>query len=531
MSGDPRVAPHRPVVLIILDGFGVYKDYPGNAVRLANTPNVDRWMRDFPYTEMAASGRDVGLPAGQMGNSEVGHLNLGAGFIVDQWITRLDKAIEDGSFFENPALVGAVEYARESGKALHLLGLLGNGGVHASDNHLRALLKLARDRGLTRVFVHPFTDGRDTPPDSARGFVRHLEAYLAELGTGAIATVSGRYYAMDRDKRWERVHKAYSAVVEGVGNTAPSASAAIEASYAAGVTDEFILPTVITGPDGGPTATICDGDAVIYFNFRNDRARELTRALLDPAFDGFPRPTRPTGLHYVTMVTYDDDFAPWVRVAFPPQDVTEPIAAVISKHGRAQFHSAETEKYPHVTFFFNGGREEPFPGEERALIPSPKVATYDLQPEMSAPGVTDAVVGAIESGRFDFVIVNFANPDMVGHTGVLKAAIAACETADACAARVVAATLAQGGALLITADHGNAEVMIDEATGGPHTAHTTNPVPVWLISPEGDPLRSVTLRRGGRLADVAPTLLQLMGLPLAPAMTGTSLIAGDATTH
>lgn len=528
MSGV-TVQPHRPVVLMVLDGWGIGKDYPGNAVKLANTPNADRWTRELPYTELAASGRDVGLPSGQMGNSEVGHLNLGAGFIVDQWITRLDKAIEDGSFFTNPTLVDVVTYAKRQHTALHLLGLLGNGGVHASDNHLRAVLKLAHDHGLSRVFVHPFTDGRDTPPDSARGFIRDLDAYLTALGTGRVATVSGRYYAMDRDRRWERVVKAYDAIVAGEGPTAPSAGAAIEASYAAGVTDEFVVPTVLTESGGAPVATIRDGDAVIFTNFRNDRARELTRALLDPAFTGFPRRVWPRELHYVTMVEYDPLFAPWARVAFAPHDVTTPLADVIATHGRKQFHSAETEKYPHVTFFFNGGREAPFPGEDRILIPSPKVATYDLQPAMSAPPVARAVVEALESGQYDFVIVNFANPDMVGHTGVLRAAIAACETVDRCAEQVVEATLKMGGVALVTADHGNAEIMIDEATGGPHTAHTTSPVPVWLISPPGDPLRGVTLRRGGRLADVAPTLLHLLGLPRAPEMTGTSLIAGDTT--
>jgi 2,3-bisphosphoglycerate-independent phosphoglycerate mutase len=526
MAGGLDLGRHRPVALIILDGFGIYKPYPGNAVRLAQTPNVDRWNAEFPHTEMAASGRDVGLPTGQMGNSEVGHLNLGAGFIVDQWITRLDKAIEDGSFFANEALVGAIEHARASGGALHLLGLLGNGGVHASDNHLRAVLKLAHDRGLSRVFVHPLTDGRDTPPDSARGFVRDLEQYLAALGTGRIATISGRYYAMDRDKRWDRVALAYNALVASDGPTAPSASAALDASQAAGITDEFVKPTVIVGDDGRSIAAIRDGDAVIFTNFRNDRARELTHALVDPDFAGFPRSIVPRELYYVTMVEYEAGLP--VRVAFAPHDVQEPIAAVIAAHNLRQFHTAETEKYPHVTFFFNGGREEPFPGEERTLIPSPKdVKTYDEKPEMSAYGVADAAVAAVESGRFDFIIVNFANPDMVGHTGVLAAAIKACETADICAGRLVDAILKAGGAALITADHGNAEVMIDEQTGGPFTAHTTNPVPVWLASPPGDPLRQVTLRTGGRLADVAPTLLHLLHLPLTPAMTGTSLIAGD----
>lgn len=524
MSEGTQRGRHRPVALIIMDGFGIYKPYPGNAVRLAHTPNVARWNAEFPHAEMVASGRDVGLPTGQMGNSEVGHLNLGAGFVVDQWITRLDKAIEDGSFFDNPALIGAVEHARAHGTALHLLGLLGNGGVHASDAHLRAVLKLAHDRGLDRVFIHPFTDGRDTPPDSARGFVRDLEASLRELGTGRIATISGRYYAMDRDKRWDRVQLAYAALVAGQGATAPSAEAALDAAHAAGITDEFLKPTAIIDLAGQPIATIRDNDAVIFTNFRNDRARELTHALLDDDFPGFARPAVPRHLHYVTMTEYEEGLP--VRVAFPPHDVREPIAAVIAEHGLKQFHTAETEKYPHVTFFFNGGRETPFPGEERVLIPSPKVATYDLQPEMSGPGVADAAVAAINSGQYDFIIVNFANPDMVGHTGVLAAAIAACETADTCAGRVVDAILAAGGAALITADHGNAEVMIDEATGGPHTAHTTNPVPVWLASPPGDPLRRATLRAGGRLADVAPTLLGLLGLPPAGDMTGKNLIEG-----
>ncbi len=523
MTSGVRQGRHRPVALIILDGFGVYKPYPGNAVRLAHTPNVTRWNAEFPHTEMAASGRDVGLPIGQMGNSEVGHLNLGAGFIVDQWITRLDKAVEDGSFFANEALRGAIAHAREKGTALHILGLLGNGGVHASDIHLRAVLKLAHDQGLTRVFLHPFTDGRDTAPDSARGFLHDLEGYLAELGTGRIASLCGRYYAMDRDKRWDRVARAYAAVALGEGPTAPSAAAALEAAYAAGQTDEFVAPTVIVGDDGAALAPLADGDAVIFTNFRNDRARELTHALVDPAFDGFPRARVPHDLYYVTLTEYQAGLP--VRIAFPAQDIAEPIAAVVAAHGLTQYHAAETEKYPHVTFFFNGGREAPFPGEERGLVPSPKVATYDLQPEMSAAGVADEVVAAVESERFAFIIVNFANPDMVGHSGVLAATITACEVADAQAARVVDAILAHGGAALITADHGNAEMKIDEQTGKPLTAHTTNPVPVWLASPVGDPLRHIRLRTGGRLADVTPTLLEFLELPLAPAMTGTSLIA------
>ncbi len=518
------VAKHRPVALIILDGFGVYKPYPGNAVRLAHTPHVAAWDATFPRTELAASGRDVGLPTGQMGNSEVGHLNLGAGFVVDQWITRLDKAIEDGSFFLNPTLIGAIEHAKAHGTALHLLGLLGNGGVHASDAHLRAVLQLAHDRGLPRVFVHPFTDGRDTPPDSARGFVRDLEAYMASLGTGRIATISGRYYAMDRDHRWERVALAYAALAEGRGAAVRSATEALDRAQAAGITDEFLQPAIVVDDAGHPLATIRGDDAVIFTNYRNDRARELSHALLDAAFAGFPRATVPQRLHYVTMTEYEAGLP--ALIAFPPHDVREPLAAVLAAHGLRQFHSAETEKYPHVTFFFNGGREEPFPGEERVLIPSPKVATYDLQPEMSAAGVADAAVAAVESGRFDFIIVNFANPDMVGHTGVLAAAIAACETADACAGRLVDAILAAGGAALITADHGNAEIMIDEVTGGPYTAHTTNPVPLWLATPVGDPLRHAALRPSGRLAGCRPHAAGAAGRePKSADMTGESLIA------
>lgn len=443
--------------------------------------------------------------------------------MVDQWITRLDKAIEDGSFFANPVLIGAIEHARTHGTALHLLGLLGNGGVHASDAHLRAVLQLAHDRGLDRVYLHPFTDGRDTPPDSADGFVRDLEAFLATLGTGQIASISGRYYAMDRDHRWDRVSLAYAALVEGQGQTATSAAEALLQSHIAGVTDEFLKPTVITDAHASPLATIRDNDAVIFVNFRNDRARELTHALIDRDFAGFPRAIVPVGLYYVTMTEYEAGLP--VSIAFPPHDVREPIAAVLAAHGLRQFHTAETEKYPHVTFFFNGGREDPFRGEERVLVASPKdVPTYDLKPEMSALGVAEAAVTAARSGDFDFIIVNFANPDMVGHTGVLAAAIAACETADFCAGRVVEAVIAAGGAALITADHGNAEYMIDEATGGPHTAHTTNPVPLWLASPPNDPLRRATLRPGGRLADVAPTLLELLGVPPAADMTGQSLI-------
>ena len=510
----------KSVCLVVLDGWGLAEDGPGNAISQAETPVFDELWSKHPHTTLTAWGPAVGLPEGQMGNSEVGHLNLGAGAVVKQDLMRIDEASESGALAENDAIKAALQTER-----LHLLGLVSDGGVHSSLDHLRALIALASDAGVPDLVLHAFTDGRDTPPESGLGFMRDLEAYLADLGTGRVATVSGRYYAMDRDRRWDRVAKAYDAIVLGDGKTAPSATAAIEASYKENVTDEFIVPTVIT-EDRRPVATIGDGDAVIYTNFRNDRARQLTRALTDPDFDGFRRAKAPRDLYFVTMVRYEDEFEErfGVHVAFPPQDVTEPIARVVAQHGLSQFHCAETEKYAHVTFFYNGGREDPFPKEDRTLVPSPKVPTYDLQPEMSAPTVADTVVAAVESGKYDFIVVNFANPDMVGHTGVLKAAITAVETVDACAQRVLDALLARGGVALVTADHGNAEVMIDEATGGPHTAHTTNPVPLWLATPEGDPLRSAHLRRGGRLADVAPTLLALLGVPPDPSMTGKSLI-------
>jgi 2,3-bisphosphoglycerate-independent phosphoglycerate mutase len=506
------------VVLIVMDGWGLGPDYEWNAVRRARTPVFDRLWADYPHTQLTASGEAVGLPAGQMGNSEVGHLNLGAGFIVYQWITFIDKEIAEGRFFRNAALLGAMAAAKRPGAKLHLLGLIGDGGVHASGAHLAALLQLARDQQVPEVYVHAFLDGRDTPPQSGLEFMRQLEATMARLGVGRVATVSGRYYAMDRDRRWERLEKAYNALVLGEGRRAPSATAAIEASYAAGITDEFVLPAVIA-QDGRPTATIDDGDAVIFFNFRADRARQLSRALLLPDFSGFTRRKTPARLHYVTMTRYEDDLP--AIVAYPPRDVAEPMAAVVAAHGRRQFHTAETEKYPHVTYFFNGGRETPFAGEERLLVPSPKVATYDLQPEMSAGPVTDALVERIGRGVDDFIIVNYANGDMVGHTGVFAAAVKAIETVDACVGRVVAATLARGGALLVTADHGNADEMVDRVTGAPHTAHTTNPVPLILV---GETYREARLRDGGILADVAPTLLDLMGLPKAPAMDRQSLI-------
>ncbi|GAB4434234.1 MAG: 2,3-bisphosphoglycerate-independent phosphoglycerate mutase [Chloroflexi bacterium OHK40] len=533
----------RPVVLAIMDGWGLADPGPGNAVDLANTPNVDGWIATCPFTTLAASGLDVGLPEGQIGNSEVGHLNIGAGFVVYQELTRISKAIDDGDFFSNPALLGAIEHARASGGALHLMGLFGPGGVHAHEDHLHALLELARRQEFTRVYLHLFLDGRDVLPRSALGFLDTLEAAIARSGVGTVATVSGRYYAMDRDKRWERTGLAYAALVEGKGKTASSAREAIQQAYDADVSDEFVLPTVIVR-DGAPVATIRDGDAVIFTNFRPDRGRQLTKALVLPNLDEeirrhyakqeqegqklpatiWQRGRQLQNLSVVTLTQYEDDLP--VQVAFPPRPVREPIAAVVSAAGKRQFHLAETEKYPHVTFFLNGGREEPFPGEERVLVPSPKVATYDLQPEMSAAGVTAALLEAIRSEQYDFIVVNYANPDMVGHTGVIPAVVKACETVDASLGQVVPEVLARGGVLLIIADHGNAELMIDPGTGGPHTAHTTNPVPCILVAAEGLGLGKgeITLREGGRLADVAPTLLELLGLPKAGDMTGESLI-------
>ena len=522
MTGQANAGrPAGPVVLVVLDGWGIGRDEPGNAVLAAATPVMDRLWRDFPHAAMAASGEDVGLPAGQMGNSEVGHLNLGAGFVVHQWLTRLDRAVADGSFAANPVLNAALAHATAPGRTLHLLGLVSDGGVHSHVRHLEALLRMAAAAGVPDVAVHVFTDGRDTAPTSGLGFVADLDRLLAELGTGRIATVAGRYYAMDRDHRWDREERAYRAIVDAEGEHAATAEEAVARAYAAGVTDEFVPPTVI-----GPGAPLKPGDALVVFNFRADRARELVEALTLPDFAGFDRGPRVPDLHVATMARYEEGLP--VAVAFEPHDVVRPLARVVSEAGLAQFHAAETEKYPHVTFFLNGGREAPFPGEERTLVPSPKVATYDLQPEMSAEGVTDAVVAAIGSGRFGLVVVNFANGDMVGHTGDFAAAVRAVETADRCLGRVVAATLTAGGVALVTADHGNAEEMVDPATGAPLTAHTTNPVPVVLVAPEGSPLRGARLRADGRLAAVAPTLLALLGLAAPPEMTEPSLLAGDA---
>ncbi len=514
--------PYRPVLLIVLDGWGIGPDDPGNAVLAADTPTMDRLQFTYPTSSLHCSGRDVGLPVGQMGNSEVGHLNLGAGFVVHQSITRIDASIEDGSFFQNKAFETAIKQVHENGGALHLLGLLGDGGVHASQEHLLALLRLAHDRKFDNVFIHGFMDGRDTPPHSGLGFLKDLTEAMATIGTGKIASVSGRYYAMDRDRRWERTKRAYDAIVNGEGTRASDPLAAVQASYDAGVTDEFIDPIVIESPSGTPTATIEDGDSVIVFNFRSDRPRQIVHAISDPSFDEFDRGEVREHLYVVTMTEYQQGLP--VHVAFPPHDVEMPLARVLSEAGKTQFHTAETEKYAHVTYFLNGGREQSFPGEDRKLIPSPKVATYDLQPEMSAYKVTDAVLEALDSDSYDFVMVNYANGDMVGHTGVFQAAVKAVETVDHCLDRVMNHVLDHDGVAIVTADHGNAEEMLVPGTNEVWTAHTTNPVPVVLVAPEDSPIRHAVLRPGGRLADIAPTILGLLGIAQPEQMTGRSLI-------
>ncbi len=513
----------KPITaLIILDGFGCSKDKEFNAIKADGAANISRFWENYPHTQIAASGMDVGLPTGQMGNSEVGHLNIGAGRIVYQELTRITKAILDGDFFENEAFLAAIENCKQQDSALHLMGLLSDGGVHSHNTHLYALLQLAHDKGLKKVFVHCFMDGRDVPPSSGKGYVEQLDAEIAKIGTGKIATVMGRYYAMDRDNRFERVEKAYAALVYGEGQTALSGEEAMQNSYDKGETDEFVLPTVVV-ENGKPVGKISANDSVIFFNFRPDRAREITRTLVFDDFDGFVRKLGFFPLHYVCMTQYDKTFGSRVHVAYHPDSLSNTFGQYLAQNGLTQLRIAETEKYAHVTFFFNGGVEAPNPGEDRALIASPKVATYDLQPEMSAFQVADEAVSRIESGKYDVMILNFANPDMVGHTGVMSAATAAVHTVDACAQKVVDAILATGGRCIITADHGNCEKMWDEAENAPFTAHTTNPVPCILVD---NTRKDVTLREGGRLSDLAPTLLQLLNLPVPKEMTGKSLIVG-----
>ena len=500
----------KPLALIIMDGYGLNPDTYGNAVKAADAPHLHKLFTENPFTSIGASGMDVGLPDGQMGNSEVGHTNIGAGRIVYQELTRITKSIADGDFFQNPALLSAMEAAKKPGAALHLIGLLSDGGVHSHNGHLYGLLEMAKRSGVGEVFVHCLMDGRDVPPTSGKGFIEELEAKMQEIGVGKIATVIGRYYAMDRDNRWERVEKAYAAMVygEGVHNADPAA--AVQASYDAEVTDEFIVP-VVCG-DGKIKAD----DAVVFFNFRPDRAREITRTFVDPDFTGFTRKNGFFPLTYVCMTQYDATM-PNVQIAFRPQSLDNTFGQYISDKGLTQLRIAETEKYAHVTFFFNGGVEKEYPGEDRVLINSPKVATYDLQPEMSAYLVCDAVVERIKSGKYDVIVLNYANCDMVGHTGVFDAAKAAVEAVDKCVGRTVDAVLEMGGTALITADHGNADKMY-EADGSPFTAHTTFPVPFCVV---GTPCE---LREGGRLADIAPTMLKLLGLPQPAEMDGVSLI-------
>ena len=502
----------QPLALIILDGFGCREETKGNAIAAARTPHLDHLMACCPHTRIGASGMDVGLPDGQMGNSEVGHTNIGAGRIVYQELTRITKSFDEGEALGNPALTAAMENARRPGQALHLMGLLSDGGVHSHIRHLYGLMEMARRFAVERVYLHCFMDGRDVPPTSGIEFIAALQQKIKELGLGQIATVSGRYYAMDRDNRWERVKLAYDAIVNGKGNKGPDPVAVMQKSYGAGVTDEFIVPTVVTEGAG-----IKAGDSVIFFNFRPDRARELTRTLVDPDFAGFEREKGFFPLTYICMTQYDATM-PNVEVAYRPESLANTLGEYLSRLGKTQLRIAETEKYAHVTFFFNGGVEAPYEGEDRVLIPSPKVATYDLQPEMSAYAVTDEAVRRIESGRYDVIILNYANCDMVGHTGVFEAAVKAVEAVDTCLGRLLAALEKAGGRAFLTADHGNADQMADE-NGAPFTAHTTNPVPFVAIG-FGD----IKLRSGGRLADIAPTMLQAMGLPQPEEMTGRSLL-------
>lgn len=507
----------KPTVLMILDGYGLNESEKGNAVAEAKTPVMDQLMKEYPFVKGNASGMAVGLPEGQMGNSEVGHLNMGAGRIVYQDLTKITKAIQDGDFFENKALLSACENVKANDSSLHLMGLVSDGGVHSHIEHIYGLLELAKRQGIEKVYVHCFLDGRDTPPASGKEYVEQLEAKMKELGVGEVATVMGRYYAMDRDNRWDRVEKAYRALVYGEGEQAASGPAGIQASYDKDTTDEFVLPTVVM-KDGKPTATVKEKDSIIFFNFRPDRAREITRTFCDDEFTGFDRGER-VKTTYVCFTEYDVTIEN-KEIAFVKEEITNTFGEYLAAHGLKQARIAETEKYAHVTFFFNGGVEEPNEGEDRILVKSPKVATYDLKPEMSAYEVCDKLTEAIRSGKYDVIIINFANPDMVGHTGVEAAAIKAIEAVDECVGKAVAAIKEVDGQMFICADHGNAEQLIDDETGEPFTAHTTNPVPFILVN--ADP--AYRLREGGCLADIAPTLIQLMGVEQPKEMTGKSLL-------
>jgi 2,3-bisphosphoglycerate-independent phosphoglycerate mutase len=509
------MANEKKVILVIMDGWGLGSEATSDAIRNARVPFVTSLYQQYPNTTLVTYGEEVGLPEGQMGNSEVGHLNLGAGRIVNQELQRINVAVRDGSFGQNPVLLAAIRGALKEGKALHLLGLVSEGGVHSHTRHLKAIVDACQKEGLKKVFIHAFTDGRDTDPKSGLGYVRDLQVHL-ERSVGKIATVSGRYYAMDRDKRWERVKLAYDALVKGVGETATDALAAIERSYAAGVTDEFIKPTVITDQSGAPLATIQDGDYALCFNFRTDRCREITEVLTQHDFP--EQGMKKLSLHYTTMTQYDARFK-GVNVIFENDDLRNTLGEIIANKGLKQIRIAETEKYPHVSFFFSGGRETPFDGENRIMVPSPKVATYDLKPEMSAQEITDAIVPEIQNKTADFICLNFANTDMVGHTGVWDAAIKAAETVDRCVERVVSAALDNGYTVFLTADHGNADYMIN-GDGTPNTAHTMNPVPFFII----DKAWKGGIKSGGKLGDLAPTILTMMGLEIPAEMTGNILI-------
>jgi 2,3-bisphosphoglycerate-independent phosphoglycerate mutase len=506
-------------VLMILDGFGLNDKTEGNAIKLAKTPNLDRIFGEYPFVKGYASGLAVGLPDGQMGNSEVGHLNMGAGRIMYQNLTKISKSIDDGDFFTNEAFLSAVENCKKNNSALHLFGLLSTGGVHSHLTHIYALLKLAKDNGLDKVYLHAFLDGRDTPPTSGAGFLNDIEAKMKEIGVGKVATIAGRYYAMDRDKNWDRVEKAYNAMVAGEGDKAASAAACMEASYANGVNDEFVVPTVIE-ENGAPVGKISANDSIIFYNFRPDRARQMTRAFCDEDFVGFNRVNGFMPVKFVCFTDYDETIAN-KTVAYRDEVPANTLGEYISKQGLKQLRIAETEKYAHVTFFFNGGVEEPNPGEERILVPSPKeVPTYDLKPEMSALGVTEKLVDAISNKKADLIIINYANPDMVGHTGVIDAAVKAIETIDSCVAQVVDALVKVDGQMFICADHGNSDQLVDYTTGKPFTAHTTNPVPFVLVNCH----KATGLMEDGKLCDIAPTLLDMMDLPQPEEMTGHSLL-------
>jgi len=510
----------RSVVLVILDGWGINPDPFGNAIAAARKPTWDELWASWPHAELAASGESVGLPAGQQGNSEVGHLNIGGGRIVYQPLVKISRAIADGSFFRNRALCDTVRSARARGRSLHLIGLVSHGGVHSVSEHLFGLLELARREGIDRVLVHAITDGRDEPPTSGLEYVEEAAGEIRKIGVGRIATVSGRYYAMDRDRRWDRLEKAYRAIVEGVGPRASDAVRFVEESYASTTTDEFLIPTCIAS-EGEMPASIEEGDAVIFFNFRPDRIRQLTHSLIDARWDHFPRARPLRGLTVATMTEYEKGLP--VQVAYPAEELPDCLAAVFAERGLLQFHCAETEKYAHVTYFLNGGREPPFPGEDRVLIPSAKIATYDLQPQMSAPAITDELIRRLAGGRYAFLVANFANADMVGHTGNFAATVAAVEVVDGCLGRIARAAQDRGADLMITADHGNAEAKVDRRDGSPLTAHTANPVPLLAVSP-----RVPGLRPGGKLGDVAPTLLRLLEIPVPALMTGENLLAGHS---